>query len=200
MKINYTIKNYKEFLRLDELNKEVRKLCSSDEILNLGLSEEKNKIIGAKLGNGKENALIFGAPHANEPIGCLTCLELIKIIKLNKNLQKKYTWYIIPCSDPDGIKLNESWFKGKFSIEKYVRGYYRSPPILQSEWSFPVKYKKYRFEKNPKHNEALKKLIDKIKPKINYPLHNAGFSGAFFLLSHKMPKEYYAKILNYAKN
>ncbi len=199
MKINYAIKNYKEFLKLDELNKEVKKLCPHNEILNLGFSEEKNEIIGVKLGNGKENALVFGAPHVNEPVGCLTCLELIKIIKSNKNLQKKYTWYIVPCSDPDGIRLNESWFKGKFSIKKYVYGYYRSPPILQSEWSFPVKYKKYKFEKNPKHNDALKNLIDKIKPKINYPLHNAGFSGAFFLLSHKMPKNYYYKVLRLCK-
>lgn len=84
MEGDYKIKNYKEFLKVDSLNREVKKLCSKDEILNLGFSEEGNKIIGVKLGMGKENALIFGSPHPNEPVGCLTCLELIKIIKSDK--------------------------------------------------------------------------------------------------------------------
>jgi hypothetical protein len=193
------VKEYKEFLTVDELDDELRRLCDINEILNLGVSEDGHKILCARLGNGKNNALIFGAPHPNEPIGCLTSLELIKIIKSSDYLRKKYTWYIVPCSDPDGVILNEPWFKGKFSIKKYAYGYYRSPSMLQSEWSFPIKYKKYTFNKSPKQNDALRKLIDKIKPKINYPLHNAGFSGAFFLLSHKMPKTYYSQIKGLCK-
>ena len=194
-----SVKDYREFLTVDELDKELKRLCSTNEILNIGVSENGHEILCARLGNGKKNALVFGSPHPNEPIGCLTTLELIKIIKSDSDLRKEYTWYIVPCSDPDGVRLNEPWFKGKFSVKKYAYGYYRSPSMLQSEWSFPTKYKRYIFDKSPKQNQALRKLIDKIKPKINYPLHNAGFSGAFFLLSHEMPKKYYSQVKKLCK-
>lgn len=199
MKILNEIKNYKEFLTVNELDKSLFNLCRRKEILLLGKSNKGHKIYCAKLGKGEENALIFGFPHPNEPIGSLTCLSLIKLIKSHKDLQEVYTWYIVPCADPDGAKLNEGWFKGKFSIKKYVYNYYRPPNFLQAEWAFPVRYKGYSFSKSPKHNKSLKKLIDEIKPSINYPLHNAGFRAAFFLISKPMPSDSYKEIIALCK-
>lgn len=189
------VDNFSEFLFVDELDKQLLSLVGKNNILNLGKSANGHQILCAKIGKGRKNALIFGFPHPNEPVGSLTCLSLVKILLKNKELQEKYTWYIIPCADPEGAKLNEGWFKGKFAIKKYIYNYYRSEAPIQTEWSFPVKYKDYKFDSSPKNVIALRKLIEKIKPDLVYPLHNAGFGGAFFLITHSMPEEYYDKIV-----
>ncbi len=190
------IEQYKEFLTVNEINKTLSKLCKTNEIIKLGISDGGYEILSVKLGKGKENALIFGFPHPNEPIGSLTCLTLIKLIKNNKSLMKKYTWYIIPCADPDGAKLNEGWFKGKFSIKKYAYNFYRTQSKKQTDWTFPIEYRNYHFDKPPKNTQALAILIKKVKPSLVYPLHNAGFSGAYFFVTKRLGDKYYSEIIN----
>lgn len=190
------IKSYKGFQTVNELNDSLSKLCENKEIISFGVSDNGHQILAAKLGEGKENALVFGFPHPNEPIGSLTCLALIELIKNNEELKKRYTWYIVPCADPDGAKLNEGWFKGEFTIKKYAYNFYRTQSRKQTDWTFPIKYKDYTFDKPPKNTEALAKLIEKIKPSLVYPLHNAGFSGAYFFITKKLGKDYYEEIIN----
>jgi len=194
-----SVTDFKEFLSVDELNKEITSMVDSNNIINLGKSENGNSIISVKIGKGKENALIFGFPHPNEPVGSLTCIELVKILLNNEKLRNRYTWYIIPCVDPDGAKLNEGWFKGKFTIKKYAYNFFRPPGKYQIDWSFPVKYKDYEFLNPTKETKILIKLINKIKPSLIYPLHNAGFGGAYFYINRKMPTNYYDKIIDLCK-
>jgi hypothetical protein len=196
------VKNFKKFLTVGELDLALKKLVGRKNIINLGKSDGGHEILCAKLGNGEKVALIFGFPHSNEPMGSLTCLSLIKIILKNKKLYNKFTWYVIPCADPDGARLNQGWFKDKFSIKNYSLNYYRSKTPIQTDWSFPVKYKDYKFEKSPKNVLALAKLIRKVKPDLVYPIHNSGFSGAYFFITKGLPNKYYDKIkefCNYLK-
>ncbi len=195
-----SVDNFSEFLFVEELDKRLLGLAGKNTILNLGKSAKGHAILCAKLGSGKKNALIFGFPHPNEPIGSLTCLSLVKLIKKEKSLQKKYTWYIVPCADPDGAKLNEGWFKGKFSVKKYAHHFYRSRETLQTDWSFPVKYKDYTFYGSPPNVVALVKLMEKIKPDIVYPIHNDGFGGAYFFITRNMPEAYYNKVMGLCKS
>lgn len=191
------VKNFRKFLTVGELDLALKKLVGRKSILNLGKSQGGHNILCARIGNGKKNALIFGFPHPNEPIGSLTCLSLIKIILKNKKLSEKYTWYIIPCADPDGAKLNHGWFKDKFTIKNYAFNYYRSKTAMQTDWSFPAKYKDYCFDKSPKNVIALSKLVKKIKPDLVYPIHNSGFSGAYFFITRGLPNKYYDKIKDF---
>jgi len=193
MKINFTVENYKEFLPLQDLYKRFEKIAGSENITEIGKSKNKEKIICAKLGSGKKNALVFGYPHPNEPVGSLACLSLVKILKEQPKLLKKFTWYIVPCADPDGAQLNEGWFKGKFTIKKYVYNFYRQMND-QTEWTFPVQYKKYSFNKPTVQTKVLKNLIDEIRPSLVYPLHNSGFSGAYFLLTKNLGGKYFDSI------
>lgn len=188
------VKNFKKFLTVGELDFALKKLVERRNIIKLGKSEEGHEILCAKVGNGKKNALVFGFPHPNEPMGSLTSLSLIKIILKNKKLYEKYTWYIIPCADPDGARLNHGWFKDKFTIKNYAFNYYRSKTAIQTDWSFPAKYKDYHFDKSPKNVLALARLIKKIKPDLVYPIHNSGFSGAYFFVTRGLPNKYYDKI------
>jgi len=190
------VKGYNELLTVNELNKTLVDLCNPDEVINLGKSDGGCDIFSAKLGEGKKTALIFGFPHPNEPIGSLTCLTLIKLIKNNKDLMKRYTWYIVPCADPDGASLNEGWFKGKFNIKKYAYNFYRTQAKKQTDWTFPAKYKDYSFDSPPKNTQALANLIKKIRPDLVYPLHNAGFSGAYFFVTKRLGEKYYSEMIN----
>ncbi len=185
-----SVHNYKEFLTVAQINRRLEQVVPKHALITLGHSDEGHPIKAAKLGNGKKQAIIFGFPHPNETVGPLTCFELIKLIKSIPYLQNEFTWYVIPCGDPDGAKLNEGWFKGRFSLKKYIYHFYRSKASLQLDWSFPFKYK---------NTEAIAKLIKKVKPDLIYPLHNAGFNGIYFYVSKPMRETYYRSVLNLAK-
>jgi gas vesicle protein len=193
------IRDYSNFLTVEELNERLKKTIPKEQLQILGKSDEGHEILGARLGEGEDNALIFGFPHPNEPIGSLSCLELIKIIQKDSGLKKRFTWHIVPCADPDGAKMNEGWFKGSFSIKNYARSFFRQQPSKQLDWTFPITYKDYSFNKPPKQTKALQRLIDKYRPSFIYPLHNAGFGGAYFFLTKEMPEGYYKKVLQLCK-
>jgi len=193
------VDDFNEFLFVNELDEQLFSLLSKDKVFNIGKSANGHSILCARIGNGKKNALIFGFPHPNEPIGSLTCISLIKILLANKKLQEKFTWYIVPCADPDGAELNKGWLKGKFSIKKYAYNFYRSKASIQTDWSFPIEYKGYKFDNSPPNVLAIKKLIEDIKPDLVYPLHNSGFSGAYFFITKAMPEKYYDEIIKLCK-
>ena len=98
-----------------------------------------------------------------------------------------YTWYIVKCVDPDGLKLNENWLKGPFTVTNYIKNFFRPAGNVQVEWSFPMKYKEYNFNKPLPETVALMSLIEKIKPDFIYSLHNAGFGGVFWYINREMP-------------
>lgn len=189
---------YKEFLTLDELYKRFILLAGVENISQIGHSKNKEKIVCGKFGTGKKTALLFAGGHPNEPIGSLSCLAWVRILKQHPELLKKYTWYIVPCVDPDGYKLNEGWFKGKFSIKKYAYNFYRQINE-QTEHSFPVTYKKYSFNKPTQPTKILMRLIDQIKPSLIYPIHNSGFSGAYVLLTKNLGVTFFETVESLCK-
>jgi hypothetical protein len=183
------VPDYKEFLTIEELETSSVKLADEYETVELeriGNSGEGRPINYLKIGEGKKNALLFAFPHPNEPIGSMTVEFLSKHLAANPELVNElgYTWYLIKAIDPDGASLNEGWFKGKFTPLKYVKNYYRPPGHEQIEWTFPVEYKNLHFDNPPPETQALMHLIDKIKPDFMFSLHNAGFCGVYYYISH----------------
>jgi hypothetical protein len=197
------VKDYNSFLTVDELNAQLENFSTKKiiEMVKIGESDAGEPIHCAVMGKGKKSVLFFGFPHPNEPFGSLSCIELIKLVAGDKELSNKFTWYIIPCSDPDGARLNEGWFKGKFTIRKYVYNYYRSGPGKSTEWSFPTNYKGFRFSNQPKSVTALAALIRKVKPEFVYPAYDSGLSGgAYFFITDPMPEKYYDEIFELCKS
>ena len=82
-------------------------------------------------------------PHPNEPIGTLTLEFLTPPPVRGRGTARALdvTLHVIKVADPDGLVLNEGWFKGAFSPLRYALNYYRPPHREQVEWSFPVDYK-----------------------------------------------------------
>jgi hypothetical protein len=194
------IPNFKEFMTVDELDTSSRKLAEDFEdvkLFNAGKSRSERPILCLKIGNGKKTALIFAFPHPNEPIGSLTVEFLSKYLAENPEITDElgYTWYLIKSIDPDGAVLNEGWFKGEFDPIKYARHYYRPPSREQIEWTFPIKYKKLIYSNPPPETLALMKLIDDIKPSFMFSLHNAGFCGVYWYITHDI-KEMYPELID----
>ncbi len=191
-----SIPDYKEFLTLDELNasssdlaKEFPDVVSEFE---LGKSTEGRSIMGLKIGDGSKNALIFGCPHPNEPIGTMLLEHFTKSLAENEELRREldYTWYIVKVWDTDGYVRNEGWLKGPYTLYNYSRNFYRPISHKQVEWTFPVDYKNYHFHNTIPETKAMQDLIDRVKPAFTYALHNAGFGGTEFYVTEDYPELY----------
>lgn len=198
MIINEILENvpaFKEFMTVKELNyssKNLAKEFNSVDLITLGKSTEGRQISCLKIGKGKQNALLFAFPHPNEPIGSLTIEFLSRFLAENPDITNElgYTWYLIKAIDSDGATLNEGWFKGEFDPVKYTRHYYRPAPYEQIEWTFPITYKKLTFSSPTPETQALMNLIKEIKPIFMYSLHNAGFCGVYWYVSHEIEEMY----------
>lgn len=190
------VPDYKVFLTVDEMDKSTSKLAEEFPdivtVFEAGKSRKGHSIQCIKIGNGPKNALCFACPHPNEPIGAMTMEYFSRALAEDDNLRKElgFTWYIIKCIDPDGVRLNEEWFKGPFNIYNYTKNFFRPVGYEQVEWTFPIDYKEMHFHNPLPETEALMKIIDETKPEFMYSLHNAGFGGAYWYISKDIPETY----------
>jgi hypothetical protein len=129
----------------------VRRLAMTHvaQVERLGLSRAGRPIDLISVGRGSRAALIVGAPHANEPIGCATIVRLLTRLAQDRELREgsDWQWHFIPAIDVDGIALNEGWFRGERTLARYLDNFYRPPFKLQPEYAFPLDVPGYRFDK-----------------------------------------------------
>lgn len=193
-KLIENIPDYKEFLTVDEMDANTLKLAEEFpeivEVFKAGESRKGCPIYCMKIGDGSKNAFMFGCPHPNEPMGCMLLEYFSRYLCENEDFREDmdYTWYIIKSIDVDGTKLNEKWFKGPFTLSNYARNYFRPAGYEQAEWTFPMQYKNYTFDKPIPETQVLMKIIDEVKPTFMYSLHNAGFGGTYWYLTHDIPE------------
>jgi len=190
------IPDYKEFLTVEEMDASSRKLAEEFpdvvDLFEMGRTRENHPLYCLKIGNGSNNALMFGLPHPNEPIGAMMLEYFTRELASNEALRKEldYTWYVIKAWDADGTKLNEKWFKGPFTLYQYSRNFFRPAGHQQVDWTFPIDYKNLHFSNAIPETEAMMNLIDEIKPKFIYSLHNAGFGGAYWYITSETREIY----------
>lgn len=198
------IPDYKEFMTIAELDESSKKLAEKFnivELMEIGKSTEGRTLYCLKIGEGDKNALLFGFPHPNEPIGSMSVEFLSWFLAENPNFMKEtgYTYYLIKAIDIDGAVLNEGWFKGDFDPLKYAKHYYRPATYEQIEWSFPIKYKQLEFAGPPLETQALMHLIDEITPSFLYSLHNSGFGGVYYFVSREVGN-IFSDLVNFVKS
>lgn len=198
-KILGSVKNYKYFLTLDELNARAFEISKKYgfKTEKIGESEEGRVVYIISCGNGKKNVLVYGFPHPNEPIGSLTIDFLIDYFGKNPlELEKTgFRWNFIYTIDPDGTKLNERWFKD-ISLKNYFYNFYYPSEERMIDWTFPIKYKEYEWNYPLKETKILMKIINQLMPDLMCPLHNSSLGGAYFYLTKKFDKKYYRKIIH----
>ncbi|HZB31623.1 MAG TPA: M14 family zinc carboxypeptidase, partial [Streptosporangiaceae bacterium] len=155
----------------------------------IGTSRLGEPLIMLTTGRGPKQALLVGGPHPNEPIGFLTLLHLARRLADDADLRDGmgYAWNLIPCIDPDGARLNEGWYGGPMTIEHYHRHFYRPALRNQPEWTFPMNHGRAFFDRPLPETQALMRVIDELRPRFQYSLHNADFGAAYFVLSRDIP-------------
>ncbi|MCY3779619.1 MAG: M14 family zinc carboxypeptidase [Chloroflexi bacterium] len=195
-KIAADIPDYQEFLSVDELNESSHRLRERFpdlvSIRKVGNTRSGGSIELLTIVGGADNAFIFGGPHPNEPIGCMTIEYLSQRLCEDEQLREElgYTWHFIKSIDADGMRLNEGWFKGPFTPTNYARHFYRPARHEQVEWTFPIDYRTLKFDEPLPETRALMQVIDETKPKLLYSLHNAGFGGVYYYVSDECPPLY----------
>ena len=188
------IPDYKVFLTVEEMDASSKKLAAEyPDVVTLweaGKSKEGRPIYCMKIGEGSKNAFLFGSPHPNEPMGCMMLEYFSRYLCEHADFRKEfdYTWYIIKSIDVDGTKLNEGWFKGPFTLYNYAKDFYRPIGNEQAEWTFPFTYKNYKWDTPIPETRVLMDIIDRVKPTFMYSLHNAGFGGAYWYITGRLPK------------
>lgn len=189
-----TIPDYKGFFTVDEMDNSSKRLAEQYpecvSITEIGKSGSGNPLYCLKIGHGERNALFLGCPHPNEPIGAALLEHFTWSLAANKELQDElgYTCYVVKAWDCDGVRLNEKWLKGPFTITNYSRNFYRPVGFKQVDWTFPIDYKELHFNNAIPETRAVMRLIDEIRPSFIYSLHNAGFGGVYWYISHDMPE------------
>jgi len=190
------VPDYQAFLTVDELNESSERLARQypDQVKHyvIGTSKGGEPIKALRIGGGRLNALLFGFPHPNEPIGSLMLDYLSWRLAEDDELREMldFTWYLVKCVDPDGARLNEGWFKGPFTPLHYALHYYRPPAFLQVEWTFPIHYKTLRWDRPVPEARALMNIMDRVRIDFMYSLHNSCFGGVYFYVSDPCPPLY----------
>lgn len=190
------VPSYEGFLTHEELEASSRALARDHrdlvKIVDIGYTRCGRKIRALIMGSGSRKALLFGAPHPNEPVGTLVLDYLSWRFAEDEDLRRSldYTLIMVKAVDIDGLVLNEGWFKGRLCLRKYAENFYRPAGNVQVEWSFPIAYKRLSFEKPVPETRALMGLIEAHRPDFIYSLHNAGFGGVYYYISEEAPLLY----------
>jgi len=183
------VPDYKSFLTVEEMDKSTLALAEkypdTVKVFEAGKSQEGRPLYCLKIGKGSKNALIFGCPHPNEPIGAMMLEAFSQMLAADAALREElgYTFYLIKAVDPDGLKRNEGWLKGPYTYYNYARHFYRPASAQQVEWTFPLDYKTLHFHTPLPETQALMKIIEETKPAFLFSLHNSAFGGVFWYLN-----------------
>lgn len=131
------------------------------------------------------SGLLAGGVHPNEPIGSWTLLHLVRQLLQDTQLHRALatSFHVIPCADPDSMRLNQGWFQTPADRARYFENFYRPAGPEQVEWTFPFRYKAAHFDAMLPETRALQRAIDLTRPDFYMPLHNAESGGAYYYLS-----------------
>ncbi|WP_323378938.1 M14 family zinc carboxypeptidase [Streptomyces smaragdinus] len=137
--------------------------------------------VGRSVPSGRD-VLVVAGPHACEPTGGNTILNLAEQVAREPDLRRDRVWHFLLCLDPDGTRLNESWFSQPWDLYAYFRGYYRPLPEFQPEW-LPHE------DAGPQpETAALLKVLDELRPAVQFSLHTKDMGGGWIQLTHELSR------------
>jgi hypothetical protein len=185
------VPRYESFLTVDEHRERGRALAGDHdhvEYETLGESAAGETLWAVTVGEGSRSALVFGAPHPNEPIGSMTVDFLTHELASDDALRASldYEFVFVPVADPDGVRRNEAWFDGPFTLSNYALNFYRPPPDEQVEATFPVEADDYSYDDPTPGTRALADLLERHRPEFLFSLHNEAFGGCYYYLTEPL--------------
>ena len=168
--------------------------------MELGDSTHGEPILGLKVGNGSNNALIHGFPNSEEPYGGNLLTYLTRALAENPGVTERldYTWYLVPCSDPDAARRNEGFQSGDKSVLSFCLNYYRTPVSHTPELCFPYRFGPLDLDHPVPETRALMKVMDEVKLHFVSGLHMMKWGGISYMVPFECP-ELYADLQNAAE-
>ncbi|HHP7236976.1 M14 family metallopeptidase [Longibacter sp.] len=107
----------------------------------IGESEEGRPIDAVVLGSGERHVSLIAGNHADEPVGPETLRSMIREVLDQPNrfegVLERFTFYIVPHTNPDGEHRNRPWIKAWPDIRAYLRHVSRDLPGRDLEFGFP---------------------------------------------------------------
>jgi hypothetical protein len=136
------------------------------------------------VGHGSRQALVVAGPHANEPVGGATVLRLAERALADPRLTEgaDATWNLLLCLDPDGLRRNEGWLHGPYTLGRYFRNFFRPGFLEQPEWLPDGAAGAVLPE-----TRALLDLQDELRPFFQCSLHGVDVGGGFVELTRDLP-------------
>jgi hypothetical protein len=158
------------------------------ESLVLGSSREGRPIELVRFGSGEQRVLWYAGPHANEPIGVTTIVELAeRLVARPDLLAGPIGWDLVLNVDPDGHVRNEAWMDTPSDIQSYFRHFFRPPIAEYPDWDLPLHYESDggRIDREPAMPEgrALLSALEISRPVAIVALHNAEIGGLHFYVT-----------------
>src|SRR4030066_69261 len=127
------IPDWTRYYTVDELHERAKEIADEYPgkvtLMDLGKSTRGETIDCLRVGEGRYNALIHGFPNSEEPYGGNLIDHLTRRLAEDDKIlgELDYTWYLIPCSDPDGARLNEGFQVGPHTPMNFSLNFYRTP-------------------------------------------------------------------------
>lgn len=150
----------------------------------VGTSRAGNPLWLLSVGHGSRQALVVAGPHANEPVGGGTVLRLAERALADPRLTAgaDATWNLLLCLDPDGLRRNEGWLRGPYSLDRYFRNFFRPGFGEQPEW-LPDGAEAAALPET----RTLLALQDELRPFLQCSLHGVDVGGGFVELTRDLP-------------
>lgn len=92
------------------------------------------------------------------------------------------TWNLLLCLDPDGLRRNEGWLQGPYTLDRYFRNFFRPGFLEQPEW-LPDGPESAALPET----RALLALQAELRPFLQCSLHGVDVGGGFVELTHDLP-------------
>ncbi|KAB1150083.1 dehydrogenase [Streptomyces luteolifulvus] len=150
----------------------------------IGTSRAGTPLWLLSVGHGSRQALVVAGPHANEPVGGGTVLRLAERALADPRLTvgADATWNLLLCLDPDGLRRNEGWLQGPYTLGRYFRKFFRPGFLEQPEWLPDGAAAAVLPE-----TRALLDLQDELRPFFQCSLHGVDVGGGFVELTRELP-------------
>jgi hypothetical protein len=187
------IPSYSRFLTVNEIDDLVKLIIEipgvNHSIIGKTISDEPLMMLD--IGSGKKTAMIIGVPHSDEPLGSLVTTFFARWLATHPELDSfGWRWLIIPILERRGMRLNEGWFSMPDSFAALVKSNFREATEDQYEWTFPISYEEYHWEKSRPETLAVTRVLEKEKPDLLCGLHHCGFNNAYYYLSEELSEVY----------
>lgn len=187
------IPTYSRFLKVNEIDQLIDSIVCLPHVRyrKIGNTIDEEPLGMLEIGSGEKTALIMGVPHSDEPLGSLVVTFFARwLAKHPEKNNYGWKWLFIPILERRGMRLNEGWFNMSNSLSDMAKATFREPTEDQYEWTFPIEYDQYSWQKPRPETLAVKQLIEKEKPDLMCSLHHCGFHNAYFYLSCNIPEVY----------